>query len=51
MTLQDITNSRPSTEMIRFRKQLETKIENCRNLTEYEKLEKLINAIDSKLKH
>lgn len=51
MTLKDIKSSRPSTEMVRFRKQLEVKIENCRSLSEYEKLEKLINAIDNKLKH
>lgn len=51
MTLADIKSSRPSKEMIIFRRELEKKIENCRSLTEYNKLEKLAKAIDNKLKY
>jgi len=51
MTLQDIKSSRPSKEMIIFKKQLEKKQQNCRKLKEYEKIEKLIQAINKKLKY
>lgn len=51
MTLGDIKNSRPSKEMIVFRKKIEKKIEKCRSLTEFKKLEKLAKAIDNKIKH
>ena len=51
MTLADIKTARPSKEMIIFRREVEKKIENCRSLTEYNKLEELAKAIDKKLKH
>jgi hypothetical protein len=50
MTLADIKAARPSKEMILFKQQLERKMEACRSLSEFEKLQKLINAIDKKLK-
>ena len=51
MTLQDIKLSRPSKEMIIFRRKIEEQIQQTRSLTEYNKLEKLAKAIDNKLKH
>ena len=51
MTLKDIKTGRPSKEMVFYRRELETKIESCRSLTEYEKLEKLIKEIDKKLNY
>lgn len=49
MTLQDIKLSRPSKEMILFRREIEVKIQKCRSLSEYKELEKMAKVIDSKL--
>lgn len=51
MTIQDIKLAKPSKEMIILKKQLEKKQLNCRKLKEYDKLEKLIQAINKKLKY